>query len=86
MVDHTAKLKELRKRHSDAKAEEIRLSTKLEESKERRAEAVSKIKEKGYEVKELKTVIKDKEEELEKIYEEIEALLPSQDADDDDDE
>lgn len=85
-MDHTAKLKELRKRHSDAKAEEIRLTTKLEESKERRATAVAKVKEKGYEVKELKTVIKQKEEELEKIYEEIESHLPSQDDDDEDDE
>ena len=78
------RLKELKAEFNEAKNEEIRLTTRLEEAKKRRKEAVQKIKDKGYEVKDLPKVIKEKEEELEKTFEEIEQYLPSEENEDED--
>lgn len=75
-------LRELKGEFSDAKNEEIRLQTRLEESKKRRKEASDKIKEEGYEVKTLPKVIEDKKAELSEAIDEIKGFLPGEDDED----
>lgn len=83
--DFERELKALKKEFSNAKNEEIRLQTRLEEAKKRRKEAHDAIKEKGHEVKTLPSVIETKEKELAETLEELKQHLPSEDADDDED-
>lgn len=85
MADNEKRLKELKKQFTESKNEEIRISTRLEEAKKRRKETTQKIKDKGLEPKQLKTVIADKEKELEDVLNEIETHLPGATGDDDED-
>lgn len=84
MADNEKRLKELKKQFTESKNEEIRISTRLEEAKKRRKETTQKIKDKGLEPKQLKTVIADKEKELEDVLNEIETHLPGATGDDED--
>jgi predicted nucleic acid-binding Zn-ribbon protein len=77
-------LKQLKREFQEAKNEQVRLETRLDEAKKRRKEAHAKITAKGYEPKELQKVIARKEEELEKTIEEAKQYLPSADTDDED--
>lgn len=79
MANAERRLKELKKDYQEAKNDEIRIQTKLEEAKKRRKTAHEKIKEKGYDVKDLSKVIKDKEDQLDQTLNEIEAFLPGSD-------
>lgn len=79
-------LKGLKSEFSDAKNEEIRLQTRLEESKKRRKEASDRIKDEGYDVKSLPSVIATKEKELAAAIDEIKTYLPGEQADDDGEE
>lgn len=76
-------LRGLKTEFSDSKNEEIRLQTRLDESKKRRKEASDRIKEEGYEVKTLSTVIADKKKELAEAIDEIKTYLPSEQEDED---
>lgn len=85
MADNEKRLKDLKKQFTDSKNEEIRISTRLEEAKKRRKDTTQKIKDKGFEPKQLKTVIADKEKELEAVLDEVETHLPGANAGDDED-
>lgn len=76
-------LRGLKTEFSDSKNEEIRLQTRLDESKKRRKEASDRIKEEGYEVKTLSAVIADKKKELAEAIDEIKTYLPSEQEDED---
>lgn len=71
-------LKQLKQEFMEAKNEEIRLQTRLEEAKKNRKEAADKIKEQGYDIKTLPQVIEEKEKELAEAIEEIKTYLPSE--------
>lgn len=78
-------LKDLKKRFGDAKNNEIRIQTRLEEAKSRRKQAHENIKAKGYDVKTLPTVVKEKEKQLADTISEVKTYLPSEQSDDQDD-
>ena len=86
MADNEKRLKDLKRQFNEAKNEEIRISTRLEEAKKRRKEATQKIKDKGLEPKQLKSVIADKEKELQDVLDEVETHLPGAASDSDDDD
>lgn len=89
MADQATRLKNLKKQFATANEEKIKLSTQLDMAKKTRKETVQKIKDKGLEPKQLKTVIADKQTELNAIYDEVEQHLPGDadaDFDMDDDE
>lgn len=75
-------LKDVKKEVSGAANEQIRLQTRLEEAKNRKSNAISKVKAKGIEPKDLKKTIDDKEKELEETIESIRECLPGDEADD----
>lgn len=77
-------LKSLKKDFNDAKNEQVRLETRLEEAKKRRKEAHQKIKDKGHDPKDLPKIIKAKEDELAKTIEEAKQYLPAEEEEDDD--
>lgn len=78
-------LKTLKKEFQDANNEAVRLETRLEEAKKRRKEAHQKIKDKGYDPKDLPKVLKQKEDDLAKTIEEAKQYLPGADEDEEDD-
>jgi predicted nucleic acid-binding Zn-ribbon protein len=84
MATAEQELKSLKKDLQNAKNEQVRLETRLEEAKKRRKEAHTKIVDKGYEPKELPKVIKQKESELVKTIEEAKQYLPGEDEDEED--
>ncbi|WP_422661649.1 hypothetical protein ACK8P5_26365 (plasmid) [Paenibacillus sp. EC2-1] len=78
-VDQEKRFKDLKKHLAESKQEQTRIQTRLEIAKKNRKEAVSDIKARGYEPKELKTVIAEKKAELDSVYSEIESYLPGAD-------
>jgi predicted nucleic acid-binding Zn-ribbon protein len=82
--DVAKELKSLKKQFADAKNEQIRLETRLEEAKKRRKEANDQIKEEGYDVKTLPSVIQEKEKTLADSIEEIKSYLPEEEDNEED--
>lgn len=79
MATFEQQLKQVKNDYNDARNEEIRLQTRMDEAKKRRKEAVQKVKDKGLSIKELPKTIKEKEKQLEETFEEINKHLPSED-------
>lgn len=71
-------LRELRRDFGAKQREQIQAQTRLEESKKGLAAVNEKIREAGYEPKELPKVIKKKTAELEKSVTEIRSMLEGQ--------
>ena len=76
-------LRELRRDFATKQREQIQAQTRLEESKKGLAAVNEKIREAGYEPKELPKVIKKKTAELEKSVSEIRSMLENQQEDTD---
>lgn len=77
-------LRGLKREFSDAKNDEIRLQTRLEDAKKRRKEAATKIKDEGHTIKSLPTVIEDKKKQLAEAIDEIKTYLPEEAQQDED--
>ncbi len=74
-------LRELRRDFATKQREQIQAQTRLEESKKGLAVVNEKIREAGYEPKDLPKIIKKKTAELEKSVTEIRSMLENQDED-----
>lgn len=75
MSNVQAQLRELRRDFSEKQREQIQTQTRIEEAKKKLAAVNTKIKEAGYEPKELSKVIAKKTTELEQAVTEISQLL-----------
>lgn len=75
-------LKEVKKEVSAAATEQVKLQTRLEEAKNRKASAIAKVKAKGIDPKDLKKAIEEKEASLEETIESIRECLPGDEDDD----
>ena len=79
MATAEQELRTLKREFQTAKNEQLRLETRLDEAKKRRKEAQQKIKDKGYDPKDLPKLLKQKEAELEKTLKEAKQYLPAED-------
>lgn len=79
-------LKILKGEFEDAKSDKVRLETRKEEAMKRRKEAAKKIKDMGYDPKDLATAIAEKEKNLAEVMEEARQYLPGEQTEDDEDE
>lgn len=79
-------LKTTKRDLQEAKNQEVRLETRLDEAKKRRKEVNQKIKDRGYDPKDLPKIIAEKEDELKKTIEEAKQYLPSDEEEFDEDD